>query len=164
MQLPYRKPTKFSVMQLDPIMSQEKFDELSRKLAKLKADRPKAAADVSRLAELGDFSENVEYQLAKGRLRKINENILIIETHLNQADIIKKNTTGRVAVGSIVTVEIGGQEKTYEILGSSETNPAKGIISHTSPIGAALIGHTVDEAVEIDIAKNKKRFTIKDIK
>jgi transcription elongation factor GreA len=163
MQLPYRKPTKFSVMQLDPIMSQEKFDELSRKLTKLKADRPKAATEVSRLAELGDFSENVEYQLAKGRLRKINENILIIETHLNQADIIKKNTTGRVAVGSTVTVEVDGQEKTYEILGSSETNPAKGVISHTSPIGAALIGHTVDDVVEIDIAKNKKRFTIKDI-
>lgn len=145
-------------------MSQEKFDELSRKLAKLKADRPKAAADISRLAELGDFSENVEYQLAKGRLRKINENILIIETHLNQADIIKKNTTGRVAVGSIVTVEVDGQEKTYEILGSSETNPAKGIISHTSPIGAALIGHKVGDVVPIEIAKNKKEYLIKNIK
>lgn len=160
MQLPYRKPTKFSVIQLDPIMSQEKFDELSRKLAKLKADRPKAAAEVSRLAELGDFSENVEYQLAKGRLRKINENILIIETHLNQADIIKKNTTGRVAVGSTVTVEVGGQEKTYEILGSSETNPAKGIISHTSPIGAALIGHKVNDEIEILLAGKKKTYTI----
>lgn len=164
MQLPYRKPTKFSVMQLDPIMSQEKFDELSRKLAKLKADRPKAAADVSRLAELGDFSENVEYQLAKGRLRKINENIFIIETHLNQANIIKKNTTGRVAVGSTVTVEVDGQEKTYKILGSSETNPAKGIISHTSPIGAALIGKKIGDVIEIQIAKNFKIFEIKKIK
>lgn len=160
MQLPYRKPTKFSVMQLDPIMSQEKFDELSRKLTKLKADRPKAAADVSRLAELGDFSENVEYQLAKGRLRKINENILIIETHLNQADIIKKNTTGRVAVGSTVTVEVDGQEKTYKILGSSETNPAKGIISHTSPIGAALLDQKVGATCIIPGPKTTKTYII----
>lgn len=145
-------------------MSQEKFDELSRKLAKLKADRPKAAADVSRLAELGDFSENVEYQLAKGRLRKINENILIIETHINQATVIQKTNTEVVEIGSIVTVEVDGKEKTYEILGSSETNPTKGIISHTSPIGAALIGHRVGDVVSIEIAKNKKGYLIKNIK
>jgi transcription elongation factor GreA len=160
MRLPYRKPTKFSVMQLDPVMSQAKFAELTKKLEKLRADRPKAAAEVSRLAELGDFSENVEYQLAKGRLRAINEKMMILETHLNQADIIKKNTSGRVGIGSIVTVKVDGKEKTYEILGSSETNPAKGIISHTSPIGAALLTHRINDEIEILIAGKKKRFTI----
>ncbi len=163
MQLPYRKPTKFSVMQLDPVMSQAKFSELTKKLEKLKADRPKAAAEVSRLAELGDFSENVEYQLAKGRLRAINEKMMILETHLNQADIIKKNTSGRVGIGSIVTVEVDGKEKIYEILGSSETNPTKGIISHTSPIGAALMGHKVGDTVAVEIAQKNKEYIVQAI-
>lgn len=163
MQLPYRKPTKFSVMQLDPIMSQAKFDELTKKLEKLKAQRPQAAAEVSRLAELGDFSENVEYQLAKGRLRAINNKIMIIETHLNQAQVIEKNTSEIVSIGSIVTVEVDGKEKTYEILGSSETNPTKGVISHTSPIGAALIGHKIKDVIQLKISGKDKTIKIKKI-
>lgn len=160
MQLPYRKPTKFSHITLDPLISQEKFDELTKKQAKLKEDRKKVAKDVARLAEFGDFSENVEYQLAKGRLRKINEQLLITEAHLNHATIVKKKNTGVVEIGSTVTVTTDDKEKTFHILGSSETNPIKGIISYTSPIGSALIGHTIGETIEIFIAGKPRTYTI----
>src|SRR3989338_8018244 len=138
MQIPYRKPGKYSQIPTDHIMTEAKFDELQKKLTQLKASQPQAARDVARLAEMGDFSENVEYQLAKGRLRSINQNILKIEYEIEHAEIIRPTKNSNIIVlGSSVTLDSEKGKNTYQILGSSESNTQKGIISHSSPIGAA---------------------------
>lgn len=164
MQVPYRKPGKYSLIPKDPSMTQEKFLELQKKLERLKASQPAAAREVSRLAELGDFSENVEYQLAKGRLRGINQGILDLEKQINTADIIespRQNT--RIEVGHSVTVEFAGKQKTFQILGSSESKPEQGIISQHSPIGSALIGHKVGETIKVMVADKERAYTIVEI-
>lgn len=161
MQVPYRKPGKFSQIKSDPLMTQVKFDELEAKLSRLKESRPHAAQEVARLAELGDFSENVEYQLAKGRLRGINSGILKLERQLNDAEIIAPNKkTDTAQVGHTVTIECNGKEKTYQILGSSETKPEKGIISHNSPIGSALLGHRVGDEVKIVVGEKEVKYEV----
>lgn len=161
MQVPHRKPTKFSYIKPDPLMTADKFAELKNKLERLKKSRPQAAADVSQLAQLGDFSENVEYQLAKGRLRGINQSIIELEKQINQADIIKPHgQTGKVEIGHKVTIENNGGQKTYQILGSSETDPRKGVISIHSPLGAALIGCKVDDAIKVKLADKEVTYKI----
>lgn len=160
MQIPYRKPTQFSELKHDPVMTKAKFVELTQELEHLKAVRPPAAAEVARLAELGDFSENAEYQLAKGKLRGINNAILRLETHINQAEIIAPTTQGTIQVGSTVVVEVDGKQKTYQILGSSETSPEQGIISYHSPIGEALIGHRVGDTVPVKMGAKERIFSI----
>lgn len=162
MRVPFRKPGKYSQMKSDPLLTEGKVLELKNKLDKLKNfTRPRAMEEVGRLAELGDFSENVEYQLAKGRLRGINDNIAKIENQLKQAVIIPgQKQTNTVALGHKVTVENNGGQKTYQILGSTETNPQKGIISHNSPIGAALIGHGVGEIIKIKIGDKETAYKI----
>ncbi len=132
-------------------MTGHKFAELKADLEGLKKKQPHAASEVARLAELGDFSENVEYQQAKGRLRGILNAITRIEFQLNQAEIIEPSESGVVQIGSTVTVEVDGKEKTYTILGSSETDPGKNIISYTSPLGSVLLGKSVEEKFEADI-------------
>lgn len=164
MRLPIRKPGKYSVQQSDPYITKDKFDELTKKLKKLEEKKPKLAKEVSRLAELGDFSENVEYQLAKGKLRGLNNSILKIKNQLKRAEIIKPKKTNTVQLGCTVTVENKNGKKIYTILGSSETNPQKGIISHNSPIGSALIGKKVDEIVKIKIRDNELEYKVIDIK
>ncbi len=164
MRIPYRRPGKFSQIKPDPLMTKEKLLELQNKLARLKKAQPTAMAEVSRLAELGDFSENAEYQLAKGRLRGINNNILRLEQQINQAQIIKPKTDGTIDVGNTVTLEINGIKKIYLILGSSQTDPAQGIISHLSPIGQALLGHQIGDALEITINNRKNTYKILEIK
>jgi len=150
MQTPRRKLGKYTYPKLDPHLTQEKFDELKSLLEKLKKfSRPQASAEVKRLAEMGDFSDNMAYSMAKGRLRAINQHILDLEGHLKIAEIIKPvKNKDTVQLGSKVTVEIAGKQKTYLILGSSETSPLEGIISHISPIGAALLGHKVGDKVK----------------
>ncbi len=153
MQVPHRKQTKFSNIPMDPVMTEEKFAKLKKELDSLKKRQPIAAQEVARLAELGDFSENVEYQMAKGRLRGINNAILRIETQLTIAEIISvPKQTDTVQLGQTVTIEMDGVQKIYQILGSSETNPKKGIISQNSPIGAALIGRKIGDTGTIRLA------------
>lgn len=149
MRVPIRKPGKYTHLKPDPHLTEAKFDELKKELEHLIKLRPEAASEVKRLAEMGDFSENAAYQMAKGRLRGINENIEKIQEHLKRAIIIEPGKDGRVRLGSNVTVEINGKPKTYLILGSSETDPAQGVISHNSPMGAALMGHRAGDPVKL---------------
>lgn len=161
MQTPYRKPGKYSSLKTDPLMTEEKYRELESELAHLQKIQLPAAKEVSRLAELGDFSENVEYQLAKGRLRGINSAILKIQNQLDHAEIIQKNKNNTtVQLGHVVTIESEGKQKTYQILGSTETNPGAGIISHTSPLGMTLLGKKVGDTVTMKIANTDKKYTI----
>jgi len=161
MQIPYRKPGKFTNLKPDPLLTEEKFLKLKQKLERLKNSQPQAAADVAQLAELGDFSENAEYQYAKARLRGINYGILSLESQINQAEIITvPKQMDAIQLGHQVTVEINGQKKIYQILGSSETNPQKGIISYNSPIGEALLGRSVGETVKIKLADKEVLYKI----
>ena len=103
----------------------------------------------------------MEYQLAKGRLRGLNQGILNLEKQLNQAVIITpQKQTDTVQIGHYVTIQSDSNEKTYQILGSSETNPQKGIISHNSPIGSGLIGRKVGEVVKIKLANEEVEYKI----
>ncbi len=165
MQVPYRKPGKYMIQKSDPLITGAKLTELEKELTKLKKIRPGAAAEVSRLAEMGDFSENVEYQLAKGRLRGINNAIFKIANQLNQAVVIKPQTqTNEVQIGHIVTIETENGPKTYQILGSAETNPGTGTISHNSPLGSALMDKKVGDVIKIKLTNKEIEYKIIEIK
>ena len=75
MRVPIRKGGEFTNIIPDPNLTRKKFNEFSVKLKSLKLEQPKAILEVKRLAELGDFSENAAYQMAKGHLRSLNEKI-----------------------------------------------------------------------------------------
>lgn len=146
MRIPTRRSEKDNITKFDPHMTQDKFDELKSKLDRLKnVTRFKWMQEVAELASGGDFSENAGYQAAKGKLRGINATIAELESHLKKAVIITPSKGNVVALGSVVTVKIGEQVKTYTILGSSEVDIAKNIISHNSPIGSALMGRSRSE-------------------
>ena len=165
MQVPIRRSGKYTHLKPDPNITEEKFTELKSKLEKLKKiSRPRAAAEVRRLALDGDFSENVGYQIAKGKLRGINQRILNIEDHLKRAVIIAPKRNSQVQLGNQVTLKADDQLKTYLILGSSETNPQKDIIPHNSPIGSALMGKKIGEKVKIKLAKKEVEYKIINIK
>jgi transcription elongation factor GreA len=147
MQVPIRKPGKYTHAKPDPNLTTTKLAELKDKLNHLKKIAPGAAEEVKRLAEMGDLSENAGYAVAKGRLRGINQRILELEDQLKHAQIITPaKGTARVQLGHRVTIEILGKQKTYLILGSTETNPSRGVISHNSPIGAALMSRAVGDS------------------
>lgn len=162
MQIPYRKPGKYTNMVQDPHITEARAIEIEKKLERLKkVVRPKLADEVALLAQGGDFSENAGYQAAKGKLRGLNQRIMNFESQLRRAIIIqpnKKNDT--VQLGHMVTIESGGKKKTYQILGSVESDPANGIISQNSPLGEKLIGRSVGDEIVHSVGKTHITYTI----
>ncbi len=149
MRVPTRKPGQYTHDKKDPHLTELKFCELKNKIQRLKSKRPALINEVKRLALDGDFSENHAYSLAKGRLRGINQGIIDIENQLKKAVIIKKSNSGFIEIGSTVEVEVNGKRKILTILGSSETNPSTGVISHLSPIGEALLNKKINDKISI---------------
>lgn len=147
-------------------MTRSKYRELCDKLDKLKNySQGQAIKEVKRLALDGDFSENHAYSMAKGRLRGINQKILDIEDQLSRALIIEPSSdTGIVGLGSQVAVEVNGKKRVYQILGSSETDPIRGIISHLSPIGQALMNKRPGEKITVEVGGKKNIYKIISIK
>jgi len=161
MRLPTRKSERENIKPMDLHITQIKFDALKNKLAKLKISRPKLANEVKRLAEMGDFSENAAYQIAKGKLRGLNNSMTKIDYLLNHASIIKiQPNKNIVQMGHVVTVEVNNKKKDFQILGSAETNPLKGIISQNSPLGSALIGRRIGDKVKIKLNDKEVEYKI----
>ncbi len=150
MRVPIRKGGQYTNLAHDPYITEEKFNELNKKLAGLKKAKPGAAAEVSRLAEMGDFSENAAYQMAKGRLRSINRRIMEIEDRLKEAFVIRPNQdTDIIGLGNTVTMRYKDKEVIFKILGASETDPSRGIISQNSPLGSALMGRRRGDKIKV---------------
>ncbi len=127
--------------------------------------RPSLADEVARLAQLGDFSENAEYQDAEHRLRSLNDRVLRLEDKIKNAKVIQTDHAekNRVALGSTVMVEINGARRTYQIVGPQETNPSRGRISHVSPLGAHLMNSSVNDVVVIQTPSGEQRYRIVEI-
>ncbi len=162
MQTPHRKKETYIKPKADPNITPEKFALLTSKLKRMiEIDRPRLSEETKRLAAMGDFSENAGYQLAKSRLRGLNQRILETEDLLKHAEIIEINPDkSRVDLGHLITVEVNGQTKQYKILGGVETDPTSGIISHHSPLGAALFGHRVGDTVSLALSDRSVEYKI----
>jgi len=139
-------------------LTKEKIERLKMDLERVKKDRPAAIQEVQRTGEMGDFSENAEYQLAKSKLRRINNRIVSIEERLKVViEIQEGSPDGIVSIGSTVTVEMGGTDRTFTIVGPEESDPLRGRISYKSPLGSKLMSRTKGEKVEF----NGKQISVK---
>ena len=92
--------------------------------------------------EFGDISENSEYDDAKNEQGMMEARIAEISRILSEATVV--NTPKRsnsVHIGSTVTVDMGGRERVFTIVGGAESDAAAGKISNESPVGSGLLGH-----------------------
>jgi len=145
-------------------LTKEAYQRLRERLTTLKNSLPEQIATTKAAADLGDRSENAEYQISKSKLRGTHRQILIIENQIKRAVIIKTNNSGKIQLGSTVVLESDGKKFTFQILGSFETNPGKGVISNNSPLGLALIGHKAGDEVSIKVERGEKKYLILEVK
>lgn len=137
--------------------------KLEQELVRLETrDLKQAIEDVARTGAFGDRSENAEYQEAKHRMSRIHARIFYLKERLKRVVLIRKTKSSgeRVQLGSTVTVELNNQSRVYEIVGPSESNPSQGRISHLSPLGTALLGHSVGESVHLETPNGMHNYTI----
>lgn len=131
-------------------LTKEGVDTLQAELDSLIAKRVDIAEAIKSARELGDLSENAEYQSARAEQEKSETRIAEIQNILQNVEIIKKPRAGsKVQLGSHVKLKAGGKTKEFQVVGTVEADPLSGKISDESPIGQALIGKQEGEQVEI---------------
>ncbi|MBE6105180.1 transcription elongation factor GreA [Anaerovibrio lipolyticus] len=140
---------------------QEKLDHLKSVKRLEVADRLKAAI------ALGDLSENSEYDDAKNEQAFLEGEIAELEEKIRHAKIIENSADSNVvSMGSkIVLKDLEFNETDeYQLVGSTEADPDEGKISNESPVGAAIIGKSVGEVVEVHVGENIINYEIMEIK
>lgn len=123
--------------------------ELKTELEFLIAKRADLAEAIRSARELGDLSENAEYQSARADQEKSEGRVSEIENILANVEVIKKPTGGKVQIGSTVKLSASGKTKEFQVVGTVEADPLNGKISDESPIGVALLGKKEGDSVEI---------------
>jgi len=125
--------------------------------------RPALAERLRRAIQQGDLSENADYITAKEEQGFLEGRIQQIEAMLrNQVIIQESGPTDKVALGSRVTVVEDGTEgaEVFHIVGPAEAAPADGKVSNESPLGRALLGHRVGDAVIVQAPGGEIVFRI----
>lgn len=144
-------------------LTKARLEELKKELDELKnVKRKEVAKKIEQALEMGDLSENAAYSDAKEEQAFLEGRILELVDLINNAVIINGNQTNNsVKVGSQIIVQCEGiGEKKYTIVGPTESNPLKGLISNESPLGQAFLGRKVKDEVEIIIPRGKTKCKI----
>jgi len=145
-------------------LTQSGIDELKAELVGLVAKRSQIADTIKTARELGDLSENAEYQSARADQERNEDRIAEIENIIQNVEVIKKpRGDSKIQLGSTVKLKGDSKTKEFQVVGTVEADPLKGKISDESPIGKALIGKKVGESVEIVTPAETATYKITDI-
>ena len=168
MRVPKRKGEELrKLKKQDHYFTKVKIKKMEEELERLKTvEQPAASAEVQRTGEMGDFSENAAYQMAKSHLRRILNRITVLTEKLKTVIPIEEGAgeDGQIRIGSHVRLECEGQIFNYQIVGEQETDPTRDRISYLSPLGKQLVGKYVEDHVEVGLESTKKYYKIKEVK
>ncbi len=135
-------------------------DEIQDLERELKTELPK---EIKRARELGDLSENAEYQAAKERQRYLEARIGMLKKRVAELSLVNldKVPKDRVGLGSEVHVrEDTGEAIVYKLVMPEEADATHGRISTSSPIGRALLNKEPGDEVTVTTPNGKRRFEI----
>ena len=143
-------------------LTKEGVSELEAEKNELLKRRVETAEAIKNAREMGDLSENAEYQSAKQEQEKNDARIDEIEYILANVELIKAGHSKKVGLGSTVTLKhtSGGKELVFQVVGTIEADPIAQKISDESPIGKALIGKKEGDEVEINTPAETRTYKI----
>ncbi|MES2094166.1 MAG: transcription elongation factor GreA [Actinomycetota bacterium] len=144
-------------------LTQEAFDRRSAELELLSnSGRTEIAKKIELAREEGDLKENGGYHAAKEEQGKMEARIRVLTELLRHAKVGEAPTsTGVVQSGTVVRARILGDASVF-LLGSREIvgdDSDLDVYSEGSPLGAAILGHSVGETV-FYTAPNGKEITV----
>ena len=150
------------------ILTREGYEKLEKELNYYVSVRRNQVAEQIAIARgFGDLSENAEYDEAKNEQSRIEAKIVEMENTLRNCIVVEDDevSTDTVGVGNSVKVfnETLKKEQVITIVGANETDPAKLKISAESPIGAALLGAKVGDAVSVDVPMGVMKMNVLEI-
>ncbi|HZC18258.1 MAG TPA: transcription elongation factor GreA [Rubrobacteraceae bacterium] len=147
------------------LLTREGFEKLQQELGYLTEVRRKEVADRIRQArEFGDISENSEYDDAKNEQYLLERRISEVQRRLRNAKVVDpaRAETGSVDFGTRVTLRMVGEEeeRTFQIVGANESDPGSGKLSHSSPVGRAVLKRRVGDKVTVATPRGATEYEI----
>ncbi len=146
-------------------ITREGYEKLKERLRHLDdVERPRLQKALGDAREMGDLSENAEFDAAREGLWLVDQQIGEITDRLARAEILDTSRlpTDSVAIGASVDVKEvkSGEKEVFHLVGEGESDPMSDRISVLTPIGQALLGHKVGDVVEARVPAGKLKFKI----
>ncbi len=145
-------------------VSRKGYEKLREDLDGLKKLKAKLSDEIGEAARQGDLKENAEYAAAKEKqaetLSKINE----LEIRLRNSRITDDLTVDKseARIGATVTIKdlADGEETTYTLVGSMESDPEGGLLSVKAPVAAALLGKKEGEEFALVLPRVTRKYKL----
>jgi transcription elongation factor GreA len=146
----------------ESLITQDGLEKLREEVEYLTTQKRREVAErIKEAREFGDIAENSEYDDAKNEQAMLEQRISQLEERLRRSTVIDeaKVDTDVVSVGVIVHVkdQKSGDSRKFQIVGSTEANPAEQKLSNESPIGKSLLGHKRNDVVAVDVPRGPKK-------
>ena len=149
-------------------LTKDGYQKLADELEYLRVTKRQEVANrLHEAMEGGELIENAEYEAAKNEQAFVEGRIQELEMILASARIIEdqQHDPTTVQVGDVVLVQEGKNDpEEYTIVGAAEADPRKGKISNESPLGKALLNHSVGEDVTVEAPGGMFKVRIMKIK
>lgn len=128
------------------------YQKLQEELSYLQTDgRHRISERIAEARSHGDIRENADYDAAKNEQGMMEARIRQIRHLLDTAEVREAADTGRVEIGSIVTVtDRDGDTHEYFVAPAENRAPGFLLASPGGPLGQALLGARVDDEVSYD--------------
>jgi transcription elongation factor GreA len=128
---------------------QEEFDDLTGR------GRIEVAAEIQRAREMGDLSENGDYQAAKDKQGMMEARIRHLESILKHCEIVERSDGSTVEPGVVVTLMYDGDDESdaekFYVGSLEEGHRDLTVITPGSPLGKAIIGCSAGEWIEYQV-------------
>jgi transcription elongation factor GreA len=163
--LPARILSRLMADKNQELLTQEGFEKLQEEFKYLTEVRRREVADRIRQArEFGDISENSEYDDAKTEQALLERRISEVQRRLRNAKIVDPASAeaGSVDLGTRVTLRVVGkdEERTFQIVGTNESDPGSGKLSHSSPVGRAVLKRRAGDMVTVITPRGATEYEI----
>lgn len=159
----YRPPRPPS----SPYITAAGYRTLETELKGLWERRTDVVRHLAAAAAEGDRSENAEYQYRKKELRGIDARIGYLQRRMPVLTIVKDAPSDRTRVFFGALVELAddaGASRVYRLVGSDETDAARGCVSIDSPLAQALLAKRIDDEVPVTADGGTRTWCILDIR
>lgn len=146
-------------------LTKENLEKLQKELDFLKkSKRREISLRIQSAKELGDLSENAEYNEAK-EAQSLNEAAIAeLEKQIREAIIVEESKSDKIQISSNVKVQSAKGIQQFIIVSSNESNPLEGKISDESPLGKVLMNHCANDKVELELPDKKVSYKILEVK
>jgi transcription elongation factor GreA len=149
-------------------LTREGYEKLMKELERLKTVKRREISKAIGVArEMGDISENAEYDAAKDAQAHNELKISELEDQLSRARILDYENIAKdeVLIGATVKLEDmdTGEILTYIFVSELESDYAQNKICIDSPLGKGLVGHKKGEVVEVQIPAGTLTYKILEI-